>query len=152
MENSGAPHRLTLANRARLPVNAAAMSILGKIFTWWDGATVGTLLNSWSSGEKVGEDSLGNRYYRARKGDRRWVIYNGSNDASRVPPEWHGWLHGTLDELPGEALPAPRAWEKEPSANLTGSLGAYRPAGALERGGHRAAATGDYEAWRPGAD
>src|SRR3546814_18275231 len=24
------------------------MSILGKIFTWWDGATVGTLLNSWS--------------------------------------------------------------------------------------------------------
>lgn len=128
------------------------MSILGKIFTWWDGATVGTLLNSWSSGEKVGEDSLGNRYFRARKGDRRWVLYNGSNDASRVPPEWHGWLHGTLDELPGDALPAPRAWEQEPSANLTGSLGAYRPAGALERGGHRAAATGDYEAWRPGAD
>jgi NADH:ubiquinone oxidoreductase subunit len=47
---------------------------------------------------------------------------------------------------------APRAWEKDPSAHLTGSLGAYRPAGALERGGHRAAATGDYEAWRPGAD
>jgi len=63
------------------------MSILGKIFTWWDGATVGTLLNSWKNGEKVGEDSLGNRYYRARKGNRRWVIYNGSNDASRVPPE-----------------------------------------------------------------
>ena len=57
-----------------------------------------------------------------------------------------------LDDLPGDALPAPRAWEREASANLTGSPGAYRPAGALERGGHRAAATGDYEAWRPGAE
>ena len=37
---------------------------------------------------------------------------------------------------------APRAWEKEPTPNLTGSTGAYRPAGALERGGRRAAATG----------
>lgn len=80
------------------------------------------------------------------------MIYNGSNDASRVPPEWHGWLHGTLDDLPGDVLPAPRAWEREPTANLTGSPAAYRPAGALERGGRRAAATGDYEAWRPGAD
>ncbi|MBL0916235.1 MAG: NADH:ubiquinone oxidoreductase subunit NDUFA12, partial [Sphingopyxis sp.] len=79
-------------------------------------------------------------------------IYTGANDASRAPPEWHGWLHGTRDELPGDMLPAPRAWEAEPTANLTGSLGAYRPAGALERGGNRAAATGDYEAWRPGAD
>ena len=77
-------------------------------------------------------------------------IYNGSNDASRVPPEWHGWLHRTFDELPTDMLPAPRAWEQAPTANLTGSTGAYRPAGALERGGQRAAATGDYEAWRPG--
>ena len=28
---------------------------------------------------------------------------------------------------------------------------AYRPAGALERGGRRAGATGDYEAWSPDA-
>lgn len=143
---------MTLAKRRGLAVNAAAMSILGKIFTWWDGATVGTMLNSWRTGEKVGEDSLGNRYYRARKGDRRWVIYNGPNDASRVPPEWHGWLHRTFDELPSDILPAPHAWEQEATPNLTGSAGAYRPAGALERGGRRAAATGDYEAWRPGAE
>ena len=135
-----------------MPVNATSMSILGKIFTWWDGATIGTLLNSWRTGEKVGEDSLGNIYYRARKGNRRWVLYQGSNDASRVPPEWHGWLHGTLDALPTDALPAPRPWEAAPTPNLTGSLSAYRPAGALERGGRRAAATGDYEAWRPGAE
>lgn len=128
------------------------MSILGKIFTWWDGATVGTLLNSWRTGEQVGEDHLGNRYFRARKGERRWVLYNGANDASRVPPEWHGWLHRTFDELPSEKHAAPRNWQAESSPNLTGTIHAHRPAGALERGGQRAAATGDYEAWRPGAE
>lgn len=128
------------------------MALLGKIFTWWDGATIGTLLDSWRYGDKVGEDGLGNRYFRARKGPRRWVIYNGSNDASRVPPEWHGWLHHTYDELPDAALPPPRVWQAEPERNLTGTDGAYRPAGALERGGKRAAATGDYEAWRPDAE
>lgn len=127
------------------------MGLLGKIFTWWDGATIGTLLDSWRHGEAVGEDAEGNRYFRSRDGKRRWVIYNGSNDASRVPPEWHGWLHGTFDELPDAILPAPRAWQAPPEPNLTGTAAAYRPAGALERGGRRAAATGDYEAWQPGS-
>lgn len=127
------------------------MGLLGKIFTWWDGATIGTLLDSWRHGEAVGEDAEGNRYFRSRDGKRRWVIYNGNNDASRVPPEWHGWLHGTFDELPDAILPAPRAWQAPPEPNLTGTAAAYRPAGALERGGRRAAATGDYEAWQPGS-
>jgi NADH:ubiquinone oxidoreductase subunit len=127
------------------------MGLLGKIFTWWDGATIGTLLDSWRFGAQVGEDSAGNRYFRAKDGKRRWVLYNGSNDASRVPPEWHGWLHGTFDDLPDVSLPAPREWQTEAEANLTGTSAAYRPAGALERGGQRAAATGDYEAWQPGS-
>lgn len=127
------------------------MGLLGKIFTWWDGATIGTLLDSWRHGEAVGEDAQGNHYFRSRDGKRRWVIYNGNNDASRVPPEWHGWLHGTFDELPDAILPAPRAWQAPPEPNLTGTAAAYRPAGALERGGRRAAATGDYEAWQPGS-
>jgi NADH:ubiquinone oxidoreductase subunit len=42
-------------------------------------------------------------------------------------------------------------WEKDYVPNLTGTPSAYRPAGALERGGVRAAATGDYEAWTPEA-
>lgn len=128
------------------------MSIFGKIFTWWNGATVGTLLNNMLTGEKVGEDHLGNIYYRARKGDRRWVIYNGSNDASRVPPEWHGWLHRTYDELPSEKHLPRRAWQAEATPNLTGTIHAHRPAGAPERGGQRQRATGDFEAWQPGAD
>lgn len=130
------------------------MEWLKKIFTWWDGATIGTLLHSARKGGRVGQDALGNVYYEAKRADdggrkRRWVIYNGPNDASRVTPEWHGWLHNTLDLPPEEGLPPWRAWEKPAVPNLTGTNGAYRPAGALEAGGHRAAATGDYEAWIP---
>ena len=36
--------------------------------------------------------------------------------------------------------------------NLTGTPSAYRPAGALERGGVRQAASGDYQAWTPGQE
>ena len=130
------------------------MGILGKIFTWWDGATIGTLFNSAMTGEQVGTDAQGNRYYRAKKrradgGERRWVMYLGANDASRVPPEWHGWLHNSYDGVPESHLPPPRIWEVDYTPNATGTPGAYRPQGALEKGGHRAAATGDYEAWSP---
>lgn len=126
------------------------MRILKKIFTWWEGATIGTSLWSWRKGRPVGEDGFGNRYFESKKPPRRrWVIYAGSNDASNVPAEWHGWLHGTVEEVPAETLPPARAWEKPYHPNLTGSPGAYRPAGALERGARRAAATGDYEAWAP---
>ena len=132
------------------------MSILGKIFTWWDGATIGTALWSWRHGEKVGTDAQGNAYYRSSTQasggrERRWVIYQGANDASRVPAEWHGWLHGSYDGVPESNLPPPRIWEAEYSPNATGTATAYRPAGALERGGKRATASGDYEAWSPDA-
>jgi NADH:ubiquinone oxidoreductase subunit len=135
------------------------MGILSKIFTWWDGATIGTALDSARHGEHVGTDSAGNRYYRAKrpypKGhpfagrERRWVIYEGANDASRVPAEWHGWLHGTFDGVPESFLPPPRIWEVDYTPNATGTPQAYRPQGALEKGGIRALATGDYEAWSP---
>ncbi len=133
------------------------MGILSKIFTWWDGATIGTLLDSAMKGEHVGTDAQGNRYYRAKKPksvdgrERRWVIYDGANDASRVPAEWHGWLHGNLDGVPESHLPPPRIWEADFTPNATGTATAYRPQGALERGGRRAAATGDYESWSPDA-
>ena len=36
------------------------MNILGKIFTWWDGATIGTALFTSRNGEHVGTDAFGN--------------------------------------------------------------------------------------------
>lgn len=125
------------------------MGFFGKIFTWWDGATVGTSLFTWRHGERVGADAYGNIYYRSKKDGRRWVIYNGSNDASRIPPDWYAWIHRQIDAHPDEALPPVPKFQKEPKPNLTGTAGAYRPSGALEMGGQRAAASGDYEAWTP---
>ncbi|WCT73406.1 NADH:ubiquinone oxidoreductase subunit NDUFA12 [Sphingomonas naphthae] len=128
------------------------MGLLMNIFTWWNGATYGTRIFSSRNGAKVGTDTLGNVYFESKKPidgrTRRWVIYSGANDASRVPPEWHGWLHNTTDLIPDD-LPPARVWEKPPVPNLTGRVDAYVPAGAIARGGHRAAATGDYEAWSP---
>lgn len=132
------------------------MGILGKIFTWWDGATIGTALFTARKGEHVGTDARGNKYYRSKKTgkgerERRWVIYSGSNDASNVPAEWHGWLHGAEGDVPESYLPPPKIWEADYTPNPTGTAAAYLPAGALERGGKRARATGDYEAWTPDA-
>lgn len=132
------------------------MNFLAKIFTWWNGATIGTALFSWRNGTEVGTDAQGNRYFKGRKPlpdgrERRWVIYNGANDASRVPAEWHGWLHGAFDDVPESRLPPPHIWEADYTPNATGTGGAYLPQGALQRGGVRAGATGDYEAWSPDA-
>ncbi len=124
------------------------MGLLGQIFTWWNGATVGTAFFTRRHGRKVGSDSLGNVYYESKAG-RRWVIYEGANDASRIPPDWYAWIHRLIDDLPDRALPPVRKFEKPARPNLTGTPEAYRPAGALERGGQRAAASGDYEAWIP---
>ncbi len=125
------------------------MACWKKMFTWWDGSTFGTDLFTRRFGEKVGTDAEGNVYYSGKKDGRRWVIYNGPNDASRIPPEWYSWIHHQIDGPPDEALPPIRTWEKAPTPNLTGTALAYRPPGALGRGGQRAAATGDYQAWSP---
>lgn len=129
------------------------MGLLKSIFTWWEGATIGTALFTRRKGKRVGADSLGNVYFEGGKDldgtPRRWVIYKGSNDASRIDPEWYLWLHKTADGHPDESLPPRRAWEKPPLPNVTGTPMAYRPAGALEAGGVRAPATGDYQAWSP---
>jgi NADH:ubiquinone oxidoreductase subunit len=125
------------------------MGLLKNMFTWWEGASLGTTLFTSRNGERVGTDALGNVYYRSKKGDKRWVIYNGSNDASRIPPEWYSWIHHQIDGLPDEALPPVRRFQKPPTPNLTGTDQAYLPSGALERGGRRQAASGDYQAWTP---
>jgi NADH:ubiquinone oxidoreductase subunit len=125
------------------------MGFFKRIFTWWDGATLGTSLEIWRKGRRVGSDALGNVYYEAKTGGRRFVVYNGLNDAARIPPEWHSWMHHQIDGLPDESLPRPPKFLKPPTGNLTGTPLAYRPSGAIERGGRRAAASGDYEAWAP---
>jgi NADH:ubiquinone oxidoreductase subunit len=125
------------------------MSLLRMIFIWWRGATPGTWLTTMLYGQAVGTDKFGNRYYQNKAGKRRWVIYNGTVEASRVPPDWHGWLHHTFKEPPTLAPPKIKVWELEHKPNTTGTEGAYHPEGSLAARGERPPATGDYEAWKP---
>ncbi|MBT8457440.1 MAG: NADH:ubiquinone oxidoreductase subunit NDUFA12 [Rhodobacteraceae bacterium] len=115
--------------------------------TWWDSQTFGTQLFTWRKGRKVGEDDQGNVFYQTADGVRRWVIFNGETEASRISPDWHGWLHHTWDKPPTEAPVKHKAWEKPHQENLTGTPLAYAPAGSIRR--PEPAARSDYEAWQP---
>ena len=129
------------------------------LFTWWNSATLSTRLQTSFGGEYVGEDEFGNRYYRTKGGkidptlgfQRRWVIYNGEAEASKIPAGWHGWMHHKDVPAPSGVVYNPRPWEKKFQPNLTGTPAAYRPKGSiLQEDPHRPHATGDYDAWSPG--
>ncbi|PCH81698.1 MAG: NADH:ubiquinone oxidoreductase subunit NDUFA12 [Hyphomicrobiales bacterium] len=131
-------------------------NIILQFFTWWSGQTLGTRLFTWRKGNRVGEDHLGNVYYRASDKDhqgaireRRWVIYNGYADASAIPPGWHGWLHKRTDISPAEENYIPREWELDHVPNATGSPDAYKPAGSMAHYGAKVEPAVDYEAWHP---
>lgn len=123
------------------------MSFLKRLVTWWNGQTLGTQFYTARHGVKVGEDDQGNIYYETRDRKRRWVIFNGEAEASRVPPEWHGWLHHSWDEPPTKAPLKKKAWEKPHQENLTGTPAAYAPAGSIRKS--QPAVRSDYEAWQP---
>lgn len=126
------------------------MGILNTIFralTWWERGTLNTQFFTWRKGQKVGEDDQGNTYYRNADDSRRWVMFNGEMEASRVSPEWHGWLHRTWDEPPTEKPLARKDWEKPHVENLTGTMRAYAPAGSIRQAAPEK--RGDYEAWSP---
>ena len=122
-------------------------TFLLKFFTWWNGQTFGTQLFTRLHGQRVGEDVEGNVFYQTADGSRRWVIYNGEAAASRVSPEWHGWLHHTWQEPPTKAPLPRRPWEKPYVPNMTGTDLAYRPPGSILAGNQQARP--GYEAWTP---
>ncbi|HEY4200541.1 MAG TPA: NADH:ubiquinone oxidoreductase subunit NDUFA12 [Devosiaceae bacterium] len=122
---------------------------LSEIFVWWQGQTWGTRLTLALRFTYVGSDEFGNRYYRSKKGDRRWVTYNGYAEASAIPPGWHGWMHHRTDVAPTNERYNARNWERGHISNQTGTAQAYRPDGSLLNKGERPRVTGDYDAWSP---
>jgi NADH:ubiquinone oxidoreductase subunit len=126
------------------------MGILNSLLravTWWNGQTLNTQFWTWRKGVKVGEDDQGNIFYRTKDDSKRWVIFNGEAEASRVSPEWHGWLHRTWDAPPTDQPLPHKPWEKPHQENLTGTALAYAPAGSIRR--EHPADRADYEAWTP---
>jgi NADH:ubiquinone oxidoreductase subunit len=131
------------------------MGIFSEIFSWWGGNTWSNRIYTALRGRHVGSDEQGNRYFVQAKGvgplgvPRRWVIYANGAEASNVPPDWHGWLHYTVDTPPTEESYIARPWQKPHKANATGTSDAYRPAGSILSAGTRPRATGDYKPRRP---
>ena len=118
-----------------------------RLFIWWNGQTLNTQLFTWRKGVRVGEDDQGNVYYENREKSKRWVIFNGEIEASKINPDWHGWLHHTWDEPPTEKPLVNKSWQKPHQENLTGTALAYAPAGSIRRA--QPATRADYEAWTP---
>jgi NADH:ubiquinone oxidoreductase subunit len=128
--------------------------VLTKIFTWWNGATLGALFDIGKRAELIGEDDQGNRYFEERKPTlegrkRRYVLYNGYAEPSRVPPDWHGWLHHTFEVPPTIEPFLLQSWELPHQPNLTGTVFAYRPKGSLAAPIQDKKKNIGYEAWTP---
>lgn len=102
---------------------------------------LGSRLYTIAFGKRVGTDAYGNRYYTHKKNKcKRWVLYNGVNDPSKVPVNWHIWLHSS-DQEPMESKEItwmPNCTGTEYSHRYTGNI-ANIPKTELQC----------YEAWIP---
>ncbi len=150
------PIRLVDPAGALLSSSRVVQPVFKLIFTWWNSATVGILWTIRRNATLIGTDDYGNRYFECRTSResydsrrRRYVLYRGYAEPSKVPAEWHGWLHYTFDEPPTRAPLKRQRWETDHLPNLTGTLYAWRPRGAIGRAGPRAPSKGDYQSWTP---
>ena len=120
-------------------------NFLKQIFTWWHKQTVGTFFYTLILGKFAGIDESGNKYYFDSKG-KRWVIYNTNIEASKIPPEWHSWIHYTVEKIPTDNEKK-FSWQKKHEENLTGTNRAHRPEGSLVSDSNKN--TKKYEIWKP---
>ena len=102
------------------------LTMLKQIFTWWNHQTFGTRLQILFSGKLVGKDQNGNKYYESKSG-RRWVIYNGEVEASKIPNEWYSWMHYINNKIENKHKFKKYDWQKEHLPNQTGSKDSYHP-------------------------
>ena len=96
------------------------MSFLKQIFTWWYRQTFGTFLYTFFVGRFVAEDVFGNKYYSDSKKKKRWVIYKNRVESSKIPPEWHSWIHFQTINIPSKNMNT-FPWQKQHEENLTGT-------------------------------
>ena len=102
------------------------LTLLKKIFIWWNQDTIGTKLNTIFFGKLAGSDSFGNKYYTSKSG-KRWVIYKDEIDASKIPSEWYSWIHFTNNKIENIHILDKFKWQKSHQPNQTGTENAYHP-------------------------
>ena len=102
------------------------LTLIKKIFIWWNQDTFGTRLKTIFFGKLVGNDDLGNKYYESRNG-KRWVIYANTVDASKIPVEWYSLIHFTPNKVEKDHNLKKYDWQKPHKQNFTGTDKAYNP-------------------------
>ena len=120
------------------------ISFLKQTFTWWHRQTAGTFIYTLFVGKFVGRDKFENKYYSNSKG-KRWVIYKNKVESSKIPPEWHLWIHFLINNKPSNIINK-FSWQKEHEENLTGTKRAYKPEGSLTSGSKKNIKK--YETWK----
>lgn len=73
----------------------------------------------------IGKDVFGNKYYESsqigfnknKTNRRRWVVYNGYAEGSKVSPDWHAWLHHAIKKKPASLSKKNNSFKP----NLTGT-------------------------------
>ena len=121
------------------------INFLKQIFTWWYRQTVGTFIYTLLTGKFIGSDQFGNKYYSNSKG-KRWVIYKNNVEASKIPPEWHLWIHYLTKNKPSDKINS-FSWQKKYEENLTGTKRAHKPEGSLVLDSKKNMKR--YETWKP---
>ncbi len=91
---------------------------------------------------KIGSDEFGNSYFEAKNG-RRFVAYKGLPEPSKIPAEWHGWIHYTTDVAPININTKKYSWQKIHLPNLTGTKNAYSPKNSAT------ISKKPYQSWQP---
>jgi len=120
------------------------LSFFKQIFIWWHRQTIGTFILTLFTGKFVGKDEFGNKYYSNSKG-KRWVIYQNKVESSKIPSEWHLWIHFLRNNVPSDNQNKFK-WQKKHEENLTGTTRAYRPDGSLSSDSKKEMKK--YETWK----
>ena len=120
------------------------INFLKQVFTWWNKQTIGTFVYTLIFGKFVGSDEFGNKYYNNTSG-KRWVIYKDTVESTKIPAEWHLWIHFLTTSKPSDNL-IKYNWQKKHSENLTGTNKAYKPAGSLTSDSKKSIK--NYETWK----
>ena len=116
--------KITKTNQLDFMIN-----FLKQIFTWWHRQTLGTFIYTLIFGKFAGKDEFENKYYFSSN-NKRWVIYKDNIESSKIPPEWHQWIHFLVKNIPDENIKK-FSWQKKHQENLTGTDRAYKPEGSL---------------------
>lgn len=89
-----------------------------------------TAMSLFFTAKFIGKDEYNNKYYESKHRQdsfgrkKRFCIYNGIVEASKVPSHWHSWLHyGTETPIAHKKL----FWFKVHTPDLTGTPYAFSP-------------------------